>query len=311
MLKKFFLTTFAALIAVAAVSIASAQEAPKSPTGVKHVIWIGSDGFGAHYVMVGAPSEMHGYRNWNSKEPEIEPVYVNEHGYFPDVFRVLKDAIPDFHATTVFNWDGIGFCYDNKAVDDNVFVDDIEKVYQTAIKQLDTKPTYALIYFGEPDHTGHSIGWGTPEYQAMLTRIDDYVGKILKHMEENGMMEDTVVYFSSDHGGSGKGHGEGRLDHMEAPFIIYGKGIKVGDIVFMYVGAPVSAILYKCVVTETGIPWEYQRDRLSIFSLMRIRLLKRYDPARFTFDVLGRDYDIHAVRGPRGIPAKLSEALNQ
>jgi len=90
-----------------------------------------------------------------------------------------------------------------------------------------------------------------------------------------------------------------------------GKGIKVGDIVFMYVGAPVSAILYKCVVTETGIPWEYQRDRLSIFSLMRIRLLKRYDPARFTFDVLGRDYDIHAVRGPRGIPAKLSEALNQ
>ena len=90
-----------------------------------------------------------------------------------------------------------------------------------------------------------------------------------------------------------------------------GKGIKVEDIVFMYVGAPVSAILYKCVVTETGIPWEYQRDRLSIFSLMRIRLLKRYDPARFTFDVLGRDYDIHAVRGPRGIPAKLSEALNQ
>lgn len=271
MLKKFFLTTFAALIAVAAVSIASAQEAPKSPTGVKHVIWIGSDGFGAHYVnwdelpnlkkmkengawtlhmrsvlpsssainwhtmMVGAPSEMHGYRNWNSKEPEIEPVYVNEHGYFPDVFRVLKDAIPDFHATTVFNWDGIGFCYDNKAVDDNVFVDDIEKVYQTAIKQLDTKPTYALIYFGEPDHTGHSIGWGTPEYQAMLTRIDEYVGKILKHLEENGMMEDTVVYFSSDHGGSGKGHGEGRLDHMEAPFIIYGKGIKVGEIKDVFV----------------------------------------------------------------------------
>lgn len=90
-----------------------------------------------------------------------------------------------------------------------------------------------------------------------------------------------------------------------------GKGIKVGDVVYMYVGAPVSAILYKCVVTETGIPWEYTRDRLSISSLMRIRLLKRYAPDQFTFDVLGRDYDIHAVRGPRGIPAKLSEALEE
>lgn len=88
-----------------------------------------------------------------------------------------------------------------------------------------------------------------------------------------------------------------------------GKGIKEGDIVFMYIGAPVSAITYKCVVTETGIPWEYQEGKLLISSLMKIKLLKRYDPNRFTFEVLGRDYDIHAVRGPRGIPAKLSEAL--
>lgn len=90
-----------------------------------------------------------------------------------------------------------------------------------------------------------------------------------------------------------------------------GKGIKAGDIVFMYVGAPISAILYKCMVTETGIPWEYQKDKLSIFSLMKIRLLKRYDPNQFTFDMLGREYDIHAVRGPRGIPVKLSEALKE
>ena len=101
------------------------------------------------------------------------------------------------------------------------------------------------------------------------------------------------------------------FDNMDEINWKQGKGIKVGDIVFMYVGAPVSAILYRCVVTETGIPWEYERDSLSISSLMKIRLLKRYDPDRFTFDALGRDYDIHAVRGPRGIPAKLSEALNQ
>ena len=33
-----------------------------------------------------------------------------------------------------------------------------------------------------------------------------------------------------------------------------GSGIKKGDTVFLYVAAPVSAILYRCLVTETDIP---------------------------------------------------------
>ena len=37
-----------------------------------------------------------------------------------------------------------------------------------------------------------------------------------------------------------------------------GAGIRKGDTVFMYVGAPVSAILFKCIVTETDIPYDYQ-----------------------------------------------------
>ena len=90
-----------------------------------------------------------------------------------------------------------------------------------------------------------------------------------------------------------------------------GSGIKKGDTVFMYVGAPVSAILFKCVVTETDIPWMFRREGLTIRKLMKIRLLKRYEPSRFTFEILGREYQIFAVRGPRGIPARLSEALKK
>lgn len=89
-----------------------------------------------------------------------------------------------------------------------------------------------------------------------------------------------------------------------------GKGIKTGDTVYMYVGAPVSAVLYKCVVTETDIPWFYSRDGLTITHLMRIRLQKRYDPEIFTFNRLKNEFDIFAVRGPRGIPESLSKELN-
>ena len=87
-----------------------------------------------------------------------------------------------------------------------------------------------------------------------------------------------------------------------------GKGIKAGDTAFMYVAAPVSAILYKCLVTETDIPCD-DDGPLNIRALMRIRLEKRYPPEQFTFDVLGSVYGIFAVRGPRGIPSSLSKAL--
>ena len=90
-----------------------------------------------------------------------------------------------------------------------------------------------------------------------------------------------------------------------------GAGIKAGDTVFMYVAAPVSAVLYQCKVLETGIPWNYQDGKLTVKSLMTIKLQKRYSPDRFTFTVLKDDYGIYAVRGPRGIPNSLSQDLKK
>lgn len=90
-----------------------------------------------------------------------------------------------------------------------------------------------------------------------------------------------------------------------------GKGIRKGDTVYIYVGSPVSAILYKCAVTETDIPYKYDNGKLRINSIMKIKLLKKYPPDKFTFAVLNDEYEIYAVRGPRGIPESLSAALNE
>lgn len=90
-----------------------------------------------------------------------------------------------------------------------------------------------------------------------------------------------------------------------------GKGIKKGDTVLMYVAAPVSAILYQCRVTKTDIPFQFDEGNVQMTSLMKIKLLKRYQPDRFTFEVLGKEYGIYAVRGPRGIPDQLSKALEK
>lgn len=90
-----------------------------------------------------------------------------------------------------------------------------------------------------------------------------------------------------------------------------GSGIRKGDTVFLYVAAPVSAILYQCKVTETGIPYDYEDKNLTIREVMKIKLQKRYRPDCFTFDVLKEEYGIFAVRGPRGIPHSLSAALKK
>lgn len=90
-----------------------------------------------------------------------------------------------------------------------------------------------------------------------------------------------------------------------------GAGIIKGDTVFMYAGAPVSAVLYKCKVIETDIPYDYSDRNLTIKALMKIQLQKRYKPDKFTFEVLKDEYGIAAIRGPRGITNSLSAALRK
>ena len=90
-----------------------------------------------------------------------------------------------------------------------------------------------------------------------------------------------------------------------------GAGIRKGDTVYMYVGAPVSAILYRCRVTETEIPYHFESEYLTITALMTLKLERRYGAEEFTFIRLNEEFGIKAVRGPRGVTNKLGSALKK
>lgn len=85
--------------------------------------------------------------------------------------------------------------------------------------------------------------------------------------------------------------------------------IWAGDIVYLYVAAPISAILYKCKVLETDIPYEYKDKNVAMKKVMKIKLLKRYKQDEFTFEKLNK-YGIKWVRGTRGLTDILSKVLN-
>lgn len=80
--------------------------------------------------------------------------------------------------------------------------------------------------------------------------------------------------------------------------------IAAGDIVYLYVAAPFSAIRYKCKAVEVHIPYHYEDGNVSMSHVMRIQLLERYDKEPIGFDML-KEHGVYAVRRPRSIPQNL------
>ncbi len=82
------------------------------------------------------------------------------------------------------------------------------------------------------------------------------------------------------------------------------KNIKLEDTVYIYLGAPYSAILYKCKVIELDLYNEPKKP------IMNLELIQKYDPKKYPFIKL-KEYGLNSVRSPRRIPNKLSKILNE
>ena len=81
--------------------------------------------------------------------------------------------------------------------------------------------------------------------------------------------------------------------------------IRAGDTIYMYMAAPVCAVLYKCRAVEVNLPYHYEDENLTIKKAMKIELLERYAPDRFTREFL-QGFGVCAVRSQRKIPHSLS-----
>ncbi|MBQ1826931.1 MAG: MmcQ/YjbR family DNA-binding protein, partial [Erysipelotrichaceae bacterium] len=89
-----------------------------------------------------------------------------------------------------------------------------------------------------------------------------------------------------------------------------GNGIRKGDIVYMYIAAPVSAVRYKCKVTETDIPYEFSNEKIKMKGLMKMDVLKQYPDELCPFSRL-KELGISAVRGPRRVTREFSDFIDR
>jgi predicted DNA-binding protein (MmcQ/YjbR family) len=83
----------------------------------------------------------------------------------------------------------------------------------------------------------------------------------------------------------------------------------VGDTVYIYTAAPYSAILYKTIVEETDIPYQYRDRNLKITKLMKLRVVKKYPPELLTMKVL-RTFGVRSMQGSKRLPLALKKVID-
>ncbi|MBO4831777.1 MAG: MmcQ/YjbR family DNA-binding protein [Oscillospiraceae bacterium] len=80
-----------------------------------------------------------------------------------------------------------------------------------------------------------------------------------------------------------------------------------GDTLYIYVGAPVSGIRYRCRAVETDMPYSYSDRHIRITKVMRLKAEKTFE-RQIGRDIL-RDHGVTTVRGPRYMPESLIEEI--
>ena len=181
-------------------------------------------------IFMGVPTEVHGYLQWGSKTPELEQPAgaVKKNGILPTIFQVARNENPDANLALFAEWDGIKHLVDTLSL--NHFEQPtLENITQRACDYIRAnRPELIAVVFDRPDHPGHDTGWGSAEYYGMMTYLDSCIARIVKAVEEAGIIDDTVFVITADHGGLDKNHGGTSMSEMLSPLVVWGKGIKHG-----------------------------------------------------------------------------------
>ena len=82
--------------------------------------------------------------------------------------------------------------------------------------------------------------------------------------------------------------------------------INKNDIVYIYVAAPFSQIMFKCKAEEVNIPFEYKDQNVSMKSIVKLKLIKKYKKDQITFKKLN-ELGITSIRGPRKVSKTVSK----
>lgn len=233
---------------------------------VKHVIFIGLDGWGGNYnlntmpflkgkidggwykldkeaemptgsapnwasIFMGVSPDVHGYLDWDAKEPSFSYDIEIENNIFPTIFQCLRKQKPDSEIGVFCQWEGIKYLVDTLSIDTLGYYPLKSYTNEYFCKRVEEyvsvqKPSLCAVIFDEPDNTGHRQGFFTEEYNVLLSTLDSLIQDIEAATQKAGIYDSTVFIVTSDHGGINKTHGGDSQQELMTPFFMWGKPIK-------------------------------------------------------------------------------------
>lgn len=183
--------------------------------------------------LTGSGPEEHGVTNneWTLQKHSMEPLITDEDGYYPSIFKVLKEQVPTTRIGYYYNWKELINPINKKYLDEisfeekDEYKDNYKKAYDFMVNNKNN-PTLVFLYSVHTDHAGHNFGWMTPEYIKAIEEADVAIGALLDQLKTAGIYKDTHFMLITDHGGINKGHGGVTMNEMQVPWAITGPQIK-------------------------------------------------------------------------------------
>jgi predicted AlkP superfamily pyrophosphatase or phosphodiesterase len=102
-----------------------------------------------------------------------------------------------------------------------------KKVAAEAATYLTTeRPALAFVHFADPDELGHAKGWMSSAQRNAIANSDRCLGVIYEALEKSGLIDDTLIIVSADHGGHNRVHSGAKKIDREIPWIACGPGVR-------------------------------------------------------------------------------------
>lgn len=207
--------------------------------------------------MTGSGPEQHGVNgnDWTLDKHPLPPIEQDDYGYYPSIFKLLKEQYSDAKTAYYYNWGNLINPINQKYLDEisfqenDEYIENYKKAEAFAIKHKND-PTLIFLYSVHTDHAGHNYKWMSPEYITAIEEADVKIGDFIDGLKQAGIYDDTHFFLITDHGGIGKGHGGMSPNEMLVPWAVTGPGInkdaKLTDPNFNTNTAMVIARLFGC-----------------------------------------------------------------
>lgn len=178
-------------------------------------------------MLTGAKPQTHKIE-WNFDLPLAKPVYPA----VPTLFEVASQAgfttglvagkskfdVFDKPGTLSTKWMPSVEVVSNR----EVLVHALEIVSSASVPQV------LAIHLPETDKVGHAVGWATPQYMNALHGADSVIGTILGVLSSRGLLDNTLIIVTADHGGAGRTHGAEDARSRHIPWICVSPFTKKG-----------------------------------------------------------------------------------